>query len=124
MGEFTLDDGRKAEKLEKTVDSLTKVTEVYVEPKAQKKLSQRITEKLCVCERHIETLDEVTGEVIDLVVEKVCGETSEKVAAARSPMQVLVEEKIKKKEVDVVTYVLLGVMASLLAGLTYVVVFM
>jgi hypothetical protein len=123
MGEFTLDDGRKAEKLEKTVDSLTKVTEVYVEPKAQKKLSQRITEKLCVCERHIETLDEVTGEVIDLVVEKVCGETSEKVAAVRSPMQALVEEKIKNG-MSVKNYIIFAVIALQLAALVYVVAFM
>ena len=69
MSEFTLEDGRKAEKLENNLDSLTKVIEVYVEPKKEKKLSQRITEKLCVCERVVETLDEATGEVICTVVE-------------------------------------------------------
>lgn len=75
MQEFTLDDGRKAEKIENSVDSMTKVTEIYVEPKQEKKLSQRIIERLCVCEREVETIDESTGEVVNRVVENLCGGT-------------------------------------------------
>lgn len=122
MGEFTLDDGRKAEMLEKTVDSLTKVTEVYVEPKAQKKLSQRITEKLCVCERHIETLDEITGEVVNVVVEKVCGEEVEK-SSGKSSVRLLVEEKIKGA-MDLKNYIFIAVIAVQLLALAYVIAFM
>lgn len=72
MSEFTFDDGRKAEKIENNLDSMTKVTEVYVEPKMEKKLARRVTERLCVCEREIETIDESTGEVVNRVVERVC----------------------------------------------------
>ena len=45
MSEYTLEDGRKAVKVENNVDSMTKVTEVYVEPKLEKKLTQRVIEK-------------------------------------------------------------------------------
>lgn len=72
MSEFILDDGRKAEKVENNPDSVTKVTELYVEPKRSKRLSQRITERFCVCEREIETVDEETGEVVDHVIENLC----------------------------------------------------
>ncbi len=76
MSEFVFEDGRKAEKVENNVDSLTKVTEVYVEPKQEKNLAKRITERLCVCEREIETINEETGEVISRSIEKVCEGTS------------------------------------------------
>ena len=55
--EFAFEDGRKAEKIELD-QGKTKVIEIYVEPKPEKKLAKRITEKYCVCEREIETIDE------------------------------------------------------------------
>ena len=97
MSEYTLDDGRKAEKVENTPDSMTKVTEVYVEPKKKMRLSQRITEKFCVCEREVETIDEDTGEVVDRVVESLCGQGEVSVSAGpKSSVQMAVENKIKK----------------------------
>ena len=124
MSEFTLDDGRKAEKIENNVDSLTKVTEVYVEPKLQKKLSQRVVEHYCVCERVTETFDETTGEVVGTVSEKVCCDQvkTEGVSVAKSPMQ-LVEEKIKsKKRYDLYAFAALVVLQVLV--LAYVVLVM
>ena len=44
--EFLYEDGRKAEKLEIDQGKI-KITEIYVEPKPEKKLAQRITEKYC-----------------------------------------------------------------------------
>lgn len=123
MSEFTLEDGRKAEKLENAIDPMTKVTEVYVEPKPQKKLSQRITERLCVCERQIETIDELTGEVVNKVVEKLCGEsTSSENVEVKSSMQKVVEEKLKSKNLK--NYVFLGVVVLQLIALGYVIFFM
>lgn len=71
-----LNDGRKAEKIvqEQEVDGETKVvTEVWAEPKAEMKLTQRVTEhkKPVVCRRVIETVDENTGEVLEQKVESV-----------------------------------------------------
>ena len=94
--EFVYDDGRKAEKVE--IDQgKTVVTEIYVEPKQEKKLAQRITEKYCVCERLIETLDELTWEVVHSVVEKVSDGSvvSASSEPVRSSAEALVEEKIK-----------------------------
>lgn len=125
MSEFTLEDGRKAEKVENNPDNLTKVIEVYVEPKFQKRLSQRITEKFCVCEREVETINEDTGEVVSRVVEKLCGQ-AESVSVSsseKSTFKKLVEDKIKKGSLRgmVVFGVLLVVQ---LAALAYVVLFM
>lgn len=114
MSEFTLEDGRKAEKVEKAPDSLTKVTEVYVEPKPSKRLSQRITERFCVCEREIETIDEDTGEVVDRAVESLCGNSAP--SADKSPMRMAVENKIKASSANgvVVFGVILAVQAAAL----------
>lgn len=96
MSEYTLDDGRKAERVENKPDSMTKVTEVYVEPKQKMRLSQRLTERFCVCEREIETIDEDTGEVVDRVVESLCGHGEVSVSSGvKSPVQMAVEKKIK-----------------------------
>lgn len=123
MSEFTLEDGRKAEKLENSIDPMTKVTEVYVEPKPQKKLSQRITERFCVCERQIETIDEMTGEVVSKVVEKLCGDQNsvEKVEV-KSSMQQVVEEKLKGRNLK--NYVFVSVVVLQLIALGYVLFFM
>ena len=95
MSEFVFNDGRKAERVENNPDPMTKVTEVYVEPKQEKKLAQRVTERLCVCERELETIDESTGEVISRIVEKVCeGNVAEKKASSR------VSETIKKRIIE------------------------
>lgn len=118
MSEFTLEDGRKAEKVENNVDSMTKVIEVYVEPKQQKKLSQRVTERLCVCERVIETLDETTGEVVSTVVEKVC-EGSETKSHSKSPVLAAVETRIGEKK-NVMNYAFVAVILAQLALLAYV----
>lgn len=77
MGEirkqFIYDDGRNAEKVEfedQTCEGV-KITEVYVEPKIEKKLAQRIIEKRrpMVYEREIETVDEASGDTIEKIVE-------------------------------------------------------
>lgn len=117
MSEFTLNDGRKAEKIENEVDQFTKVTEVFVEPKPQKKLSQRITERLCVCEREVETIDESTGEVLSKVVEKVCCDQSVSQATQKSPLQ-MVEEKIGKG-FDYKNYIFAAIIISQLGVLFY-----
>lgn len=124
MSEFILEDGRKAEKTEKNPDAMTKVTEVYVEPKPQKRLTQRITERLCVCEQEIETLDEATGEVISREVNKLCEGHSGSVVEDKitSPMQAVVEEKLNKS--NLVNYVFVGIVALQLAVLGYVIFFM
>jgi len=134
MSEYTLKDGRKAVKLENNIDSLTKVTEVYVEPKPEKKLSQRIIEKLGVVERVIETLDENTGKVVDRVVEKVC-EATEVVGSKKknivkspaveekSPMQIAVEEKINSS-LDFKTYFFVAAIIAQVLVLGYVIFLM
>lgn len=106
MSEFILDDGRKAEKVENNPDSVTKVTELYVEPKRSKRLSQRITERFCVCEREIETVDEETGEVVDHVIENLCSAEDKSATrtvksvenppaqTVRTPMQAAVEKRM------------------------------
>jgi hypothetical protein len=124
MSEYTLDDGRKAEKVENNVDPLTKVTEVYVEPKPQKKLSKRITERLCVCEREIEVIDETTGQVVDRVLEKVCeGASEQKQLELKSPMQKLVEDKIKGSA-NFKNYLFALVVFAQIVALGYVIFFM
>lgn len=114
--EFVYEDGRKAEKVEKE-EGKTKVIEVYVEPKVEKKLAQRITEKYCVCEREIETIDENTGKVISKVVEKV--NDGQVQMSEKSPMEVFVEEKIKNKKMSTFSMVLVGVMLAQVVGLVY-----
>jgi hypothetical protein len=96
VSEYILDDGRKAERVENNPDSMTKVTEVYVEPKQRKRLSQRITEKFCVCEREVETIDEDTGEIVDRFVENLCGHGEVTMSSGvKSPIQMAVEKKMK-----------------------------
>lgn len=120
MSEYTMEDGRKAEKTVNNPDSLTTVTEVYVEPKPQKKLAQRITEKLCVCERVVETLDEATGEVVSREVQKVC--EGVQVASESKTVQQVVEEKLKRASVG--NYVFMSVIAIQVAVLAYILFFM
>lgn len=122
MSEYTLEDGRKASKTEINTDPMTKVTEVYVEPKPQKKLSQRTTEKLCVCERVIETLDEVTGEVVSREVQKLC-EGGFSSSGDESPVRKKVEEKIRKS-MNLGNYIFVAVIAVQLAALAYVLFYM
>ena len=118
--EFLLEDGRKAEKVE--IDQgKVKVTEIYVEPKQEKKLSQRITEKYCVCERQIETIDESTGQVISTIVEKVSGDEvtlSNSTAQEKSPMQLAVENKLNNNKLSV-NHILIGVIAVQILGIVY-----
>jgi hypothetical protein len=123
--EFLYEDGRKAEKVE--IDQgKTKITEIYVEPKPEKKLAQRITEKYCVCEREIEVIDENTGEVVDKIIEKVSdGEVvqSLKNYEEKSPMQMAVEEKLNKNKLSVSSMILVGVIALQVAALSYILFF-
>ena len=107
--EFVYEDGRKAEKIE--IDQgKTKVTEIYVEPKTEKKLAQRITEKYCVCEREIENIDENTGEIVSKVIEKVLGDAVTTQDAELKPsMEAIVEEKINKKSKSYSVGFLIGV---------------
>lgn len=120
MSEFIFDDGRKAEKVESSVDPMTKVTEVYVEPRFQKKLAKRITERLCVCEREIETIDESTGEVVDRVVERVCEGGAQ--ARGFSSVFTAAERKIseKKKAVNVALVAFVVLQAAVLAYVMFV----
>lgn len=126
MSEYILDDGRKAERKENNLDSLTKVTEVYVEPKAQKRLAQRITERLCVCERKLETIDEETGEVVESVVENLCGSPEVKSVSApsgKSPIQIAVENKMGSNLLK--SRVALGaILLAQVVALVYVILFM
>lgn len=129
MSEYLLDDGRKAERVEMEPDNRTKVVEVYVEPKVEKKLSKRITERYCVCEREIETIDENTGEVVSRVVEKVNGDTvvdSQSVASVpcEKSIKKLVEEKIQENKKLNLNMVFAGVIVLQLAALAYVLFFM
>lgn len=118
MSEFVFSDGRKAEKVENNLDPMTKVTEVYVEPKQQKKLAQRITERLCVCERELETIDESTGEVVDRVVERVCeGRVLEQKATSR--VAETVKKRISEKK-KTGTYLVASAVAVLVVVLSYV----
>lgn len=123
MSEYTLEDGRKAETLESVVDPLTKVTEVFVEPKPEKKLSKRITEKLCVCERMIEVLDEATGNVLETIVEKLCGNEEVQSQSVKKSPRALVEEKLSSG-MDVKNWIFIGVIAAQLLALAYVIFFM
>jgi hypothetical protein len=125
MSEFTLDDGRKAEKLEISPDSLTKVIELYVEPKASKRLSQRVIERFCVCERETQTVNEETGEVVDRVVENLCSgpQASVQKVVESSPMRAAVEKKVAM-EFDTKFYVFGAIILAQMAALAYVVFFM
>lgn len=118
--EFLYEDGRKAEKVE--IDQgKTKVTEVYVEPKVEKKLAQRITEKYCVCEREIETIDENTGEVVSKIIEKVSdGSVVSLESDKTSSIEKLIEEKIKnKKSISYGSIILIALIVLQLFGLFY-----
>lgn len=122
MSEYTLEDGRKAEKVENNVDPMTKVVEIYVEPKAHKKLAQRVTERLCVCEREVETIDESTGEVLGRIVESLCSPSNQRASVAptvKSPILAAVESKIINKR-NVANYLFVAVILAQLAVLAYV----
>jgi hypothetical protein len=120
MSEFVFNDGRKAEKVENTVDPMTKVIEVYVEPKPEKKLAQRIIERFCVCEREIETIDELTGEVVGRVVEKVCD--GQALPTRRSEAVADVFEQVEKRVAEkksMWTYLLVAAVVIQVAVLAY-----
>lgn len=120
MSEFILDDGRKAEKVENNPDSLTKVTELYVEPKPSMRLSQRITERFCVCEREVETVDESTGEVVDRVVENLCaGGEKSATQTVKPPMQMAVEKRMLEGSNKAI-YVFGAIIAAQVLALLYV----
>ena len=121
--EFVYTDGRKAEKVEMD-HGKTKVTEIYVEPKPEKKLAQRVTEKYCVCEREIEIIDENTGEVVEKLIEKVSDGQVVESLKDKSPMQILVEEKLSNPAISTSGMVLAAVVLLQLAALFYVVFFM
>ena len=125
MSEFTLDDGRKAEKIENNTDSHTKITETYVEPKPQKRLTQRVIERLCVCERETQTINEETGEVVDSIVENLCSPSEASVVAApeKTPMKKAVERNLLAKS-DKTYYIFGGIIAAQVLALVYVLFFM
>lgn len=125
MSEFTLDDGRKAEKIENNSDSLTKITETYIEPKPQKRLAQRVIERLCVCERETQTINEETGEVVDSIVENLCSPSEVSVVATpeKTPMKKAVERNLLTKS-DKTYYVFGGIIAAQVLALVYVLFFM
>jgi hypothetical protein len=124
MSEFTLEDGRKAEKVENNPDSLTKVTEVYVEPKPTKKLSQRITERFCVCEREIETVDEATGEVVDRVVENLCAQGEVRDVSREGSSALKAVEKRLSEKTSMGAILFGAIVVAQLAALAYVLFFM
>ena len=119
MSEFVFD-GRKAESVENNPDPMTKVTEVYVEPKQEKKLAKRITEKLCVCEREIETIDESTGEVISKVVEKACeGQVYESKNDSFNIVDAVEKRVAARKKVSYLFFLALAVQAAILAYIVF-----
>jgi hypothetical protein len=127
--EFVFEDGRKAQKVEMD-HGKTKVTEIYVEPKPEKKLAQRITEKYCVCEREIEIIDENTGEVVEKIIEKVSdGQPVESLrldstSEEKSPMQMIVEEKLNNSKISKSTMIIAAVILLQMLALGYIVFFM
>lgn len=119
MSEFVFD-GRKAESVENNPDPMTKVIEVYVEPKQEKKLAKRITERFCVCEREIETIDESTGEVVSRTVEKACeGQVYERKNNSLSVVDAVEKRIAEKKKVSF--YVFISATVILAMALAYVV---
>lgn len=73
---ITLEDGRRAERItqeENTECEGKVVTELWVEPAIEKRLSQRVVEykKPVVHRREVEFVDEVSGEVIERKVESI-----------------------------------------------------
>lgn len=121
--EYILEDGRKAEKRETKPEESTKVIEVYVEPKLEKRLKQRVVEKYCVCEREIQELDENTGEVINTVIEKVFDPTEateiNRSEVKKSFIEMEVENKIKNRKVSVTNMILVGLIMVQVLGLVY-----
>jgi len=102
--EFLWEDGRRAEKIVLDDDKCdgTRVTEVYVEPAVEKKLAQRIVErrKPIVYEREIETIDEVSGQVVDKVVEATEPRAAMHVIERYAPEGVGAQSIVKKQHVD------------------------
>ena len=117
MAEFIFD-GRKADRVENEIDPMTKVTEVYVEPKQEKKLAKRITERLCVCEREIETINESTGEVVDRVVERVCEGSTTREKSVENPLYAMVEKRVSEGKVK--NYIFIAVIVAQVLALAYV----
>lgn len=116
--EFILEDGRKAEKIELN-ENHSRITELYVEPKLEKRLKQRIVEKYCVCEREIQELDENTGEVINTTIEKVFDPT-EKTEMKKSFMEMQVENKLKNdKKLSFSNILLVALIGIQVLGLIY-----
>jgi hypothetical protein len=71
-----LEDGRRAERVVKadcSDEGTVTVTELYVEPKVEKKLSKRVVEytRPVVHRREIHTIDETTGEIVETKVESI-----------------------------------------------------
>lgn len=119
MSEFVFD-GRKAESVENNPDPMTKVIEVYVEPKQEKKLAKRITERFCVCEREIETIDESTGEVVSRTVEKACeGQVYESKNNSFNVMDAVEKRIAEKKKFG--AYLFIAAVAILSLVLAYVI---
>jgi hypothetical protein len=126
MSEVTLGDGRKAEKVESSLDSLTKVTELFVEPKVSKRLTQRVIERFCVCERETQSVNEDTGEVVDSLVENLCGGGVASVAnksEMKNPMRAAVESKVLSGS-NRNLYVFGAVILAQVVALAYVLFFM
>ncbi len=121
--EIVFDDGRKAEKIEKD-EGKTKVTEIFVEPKLEKKLAQRVTEKYCVCERIIETIDESTGEVVSTVTEKVCDDKVTSMSSENSNIVDMIEKKIQDKKISPVSLGLTVLIGIQVIALVYYMFFM
>ena len=121
--EIVFDDGRKAEKIEKD-EGKTKVTEIFVEPKFEKKLAQRVTEKYCVCERIIETIDESTGEVVNTVSEKVCDDKFTSMSSENSNIVDMIEKKIQDKKISPVSLGLTVLIGIQVIALVYYMFFM
>ena len=121
--EIVFDDGRKAEKIERD-EGRTKVTEVFVEPKLEKKLAQRVTEKYCVCERIIETIDESTGEVVNTVTEKVCDDKVSSMTSENASVVDMIEKKMQSKKISPVSLGLTILIGIQLVALVYYMFFM
>lgn len=102
--EFLWDDGRRAERVVVDDDECegVRVTEIYVEPKIEKKLAQRIVErrKPVVYEREIEVIDEASGEVVDKVVEATEPRAQMHVIERYVPQTIATQSVVEKDDCD------------------------
>ena len=124
-GYFMLDDNlQSVEDIEQSFKKGTIKIALVFEPKFEKKLAQRVTEKYCVCERIIETIDESTGEVVNTVTEKVCDDKVTSMSSENSNIVDMIEKKIQDKKISPVSLGLTVLIGIQVIALVYYMFFM